>query len=446
MSIHIIGIVALALVFVLGTLRPVNIGIIALIATFLLGSTFGGESPEGMLAEFPADIFVLLVGVTYLFGLASTNGTLEWVVEKAVHTFGDRPALVPWLIFVFSAIPTTAGALGPAGIAMLAPLCLRLGKRYGLSPYMSALMVMHGSCAGNFSPLNGLAIIAQTAAEKNGLEVSSLALFLGNLGYNLAIGVVIYFSFGGIRLLNEARTTRHGSVRRELVSTTGGAAPAPISGRGPAPLDYKELDEKSKIPIRLDQVVTLVVIVAVAIAALVFDVDLGFMSLLAAGFLHCIFANRFKGADKKIVWSVVVLICGVTTLVGLLERYGTIAWVGDGIVGIGAPLLTAFVLCLVGAATSAFGSSTGLIGVLVPLAVPFIANGDISATWVLVALAISATVVDTMPFSSLGALTLSTTPESERPKLFRFMLAWGGAMIVTAPIFTWMAFILPTSL
>ena len=363
MSIHLVGVIVLALVFVLGTARPVNIGVFALIATFLLGTTLGGESIEDLLSGFPADILILLVGVTYLFGLAATNGTLEWVVERAVRAFGDRPALVPWLIFIFSSIPTLAGALGPAGVAMLAPLCLRLGERYGLSRRMSALMVMHGSCAGNFSPINGLAIIALNAAEQNGLEVSGTALFFGNLAYNIGLGIVIYFGFGGRRLLAQGRAQRK---ERALVAS-GGSSSTVGGTRGASSTSavgsYTDLLGHPKTRIRVDQVATLVVIVAVAIASLVYDFDLGFVALTAAALLHTIFANRFDGADKKIVWSVVLLICGITTLVAALQRYGTIERLGEGIAGMAVPLLTVFVLFAVGAVTSAFGSSAGLIGV-----------------------------------------------------------------------------------
>ncbi len=461
-SIHLIGVIVLAVVFVLGTARPVNIGVFALVATFLLGITLGGESVDELLLGFPADVLILLVGVTYLFGLAATNGTLEWLVERAVRAFGDRPALVPWLIFIFSAVPTMAGALGPAGVAMLAPLCLRLGEKYGLSRRMSALMVMHGSCSGNFSPINGLAIIALSAAEQNGLEVSGTALFLGNLAYNVGLGVIIYFGFGGRRLIAQGRAQRSERTQRaergqRALATVGAAVAASAAGNGQGSAagsasagfsagGYTELIGHPKTSIRIDQVATLIVIIGVAIAALVLDFDLGFVALTAAALLHTIFGKRFDGAEKKIVWSVVLLICGITTLVALLQRLGTIEWLGEGIAGMGVPLLTVLVLFFVGAVTSAFGSSAGLISVLVPLAVPFIATGGIDATWVLVGLCISATVVDAMPFSSVGALTLSTAPEEERPQLFRFMLVWGAAMIVSAPILTWLVFILPTSL
>ncbi|GAA5136278.1 SLC13 family permease [Pseudonocardia adelaidensis] len=428
MSIHVIGVVALVLVFVIGTLRPVSIGVLALIATFLIGTLVAGESVKELLSGFPPDLFVLLVGVTYLFGLAAVNGTIEWLIDRAVGLLGDRPVLVPWLIFVFSAVPTTAGALGPAGVAMLAPLCLRLGERYGIDRRMSALMVMHGSCLGNFSPLNGLAVIVRQALAHNGLSVSAAGLFFGNAAYNIVLAVVIFLLFGGRKLWRE----------RGVEVPEGDAVPT--SGGGVA------VRESTRTPLRVDQVTTLVVMVAVAIGALVFNFEIGFMALIAAALLHLLFPERFAKADRQIVWSVVLLICGVVTLVGAMQRWGTIDAIGGAIAGLGAPLLIGFLLCVVGAFTSAFASSAGLLGVLIPLAVPFLVQGEIGVSAMITALAISATVVDSTPFSSVGALTLANAPEAERPALFRTMLTWGLSMAVTAPVFTWLLFILPSGL
>jgi di/tricarboxylate transporter len=192
-------------------------------------------------------------------------------------------------------------------------------------------------------------------------------------------------------------------------------------------------------------VATLVVIVGVAVGALAFDLEIGFLALIAAVLLHLCFPSRFENADRRIVWSVVLLICGVVTFVGALQRYGTVDLVGNGIADLGAPLLTAFLLCLVGAFTSAFASSAGLLGVLIPLAVPFLVRGEVGVTAMITALAISATVVDSTPFSSVGALTLANAPEEDRGSLFRVMLAWGIGMAVTAPVITWLVFILPSS-
>jgi hypothetical protein len=58
-----------------------------------------------------------------------------------------------------------------------------------------------------------------------------------------------------------------------------------------------------------------------------------------------------------------------------------------------------------------------------------------------VALAISATVVDSTPFSTVGALVVANADENERPHVYRGLMLWGAAMIVTAPLVTWLIFI-----
>jgi di/tricarboxylate transporter len=452
MSIHAIGIAALVVLFVVGTLRPVNIGALALIATFLVGTLVVHEDTGDLLAGFPANLFVLLVGVTYLFGLATVNGTLEWLVDKATGLVGDRPALVPWIIFWFSAIPSTLGALGPASVAMLTPLAMRMGERYGVDRRMTALIVMNGSGLGNFSPLNALAAIVRQVSNDNGLEVSASALFLGNAAISLLLGVAAYVIFGGVELIRKGSGIKDNDVSAVSVGPGAAADPGPGSLRG----HNGALGTASSSPgagtavapragLRIDQWATLLVIVGVAVGALVFDIEIGFLALTAAGLLHLMFPTRFVGSEKHIVWPVVLLICGVVTFVGLLQRNGTVDFVGEAVAGLGTPLLAAFLLCLAAAVTSAFGSSAGLLGVLIPLSVPLLATGEIGVTGMIVALAISATVVDATPFSSVGALILSNAPEEERQTVFRAMFGWGMAMVVIAPPITWLVFILPAS-
>jgi len=455
MSIHAIGIAALVVLFVVGTLRPVNIGALALVATFLVGTLVVHEDIGDLLAGFPANLFVLLVGVTYLFGLATVNGTLEWLVDKTTALVGDRPALVPWIIFWFSAIPSTLGALGPASVAMLAPLAMRMGERYGVDRRMTALMVMNGSGLGNFSPLNALAAIVRQVSNDNGLEVSASALFLGNAAVSLVLGVGVYVIFGGLELIRKGSRIKDNDG--SAVSVGPGAAADPGSGSlreqngavGTASSSPGGAGAATAVVpragLRVDQWTTLLVIVGVAVGALVFDIEIGFLALTAAAILHLMFPTRFVGSEKHIVWSVVLLICGVVTFVGLLQRNGTVDFVGEALAGLGTPLLAAFLLCLAAAVTSAFGSSAGLLGVLIPLSVPLLATGEIGVTGMVVALAISATVVDATPFSSVGALILSNAPEEERQTVFRAMFGWGMAMVVIAPPITWLVFILPTS-
>jgi di/tricarboxylate transporter len=414
LSIHVIGVIGLALVFGIGTVRRINLGALALVMTYLVGWLFAGEEPAAMYEGFPVDLFILLAGVTYLFAVATNNGTVDRVVGGAASLVKDRRALIPWIVFAVASLPAMAGALGSAGVAMLAPLSLRLAKRFDIDRRMIGLMVVHGAAAGNFSPLNVLGAIVTQAVERAGLTMSSTALFLSNLGYNIALAAIIYIVFGGLRL----RTRLEARTDDEIVSSPEGG-------------------------MRADQVLTLVALLAVATAALAFGLSIGFLAFTAAALLQLIFPATSIGAEKKIAWGVVLLVCGIVTYVGALQRYGTVQAVGDGIAMLNAPLLTALLICAVAGLTSAFASSAGILGAMIPLAVPFMAQGDIGTTGLVVALAISATVVDATPFSTVGALVVANADEQERAHVYRGLLAWGAVMVLTAPLVTWLLFVLP---
>ena len=380
-----------------------------------------------MYSGFPVDLFVLLAGVTYLFAIAGSNGTVDRIVEGAAGLVKGRRALIPWVVFVVASLPAMAGALGSAGVALLAPLSMRLAERYDIDRRMIGLMVVYGAGAGNFSPLNVLGAIVHQAVTRSGLEMSSSALFWGNLAYNVGLAAVIYLMFGGLRLTTARAAEPLRRVAASRRTSELGASDAPDVGLG------------------VDQVCTLLALAAVAVAALVFGLSIGFVAFAAAVLLQLLFPASSAGAEKKIAWGVVLLVCGIVTYVAALQRYGTVEAVGDAVAGLGSPLLAALLICAVGAVTSAFASSAGILGAMIPLAVPFMVRGDIGTTGLVVALAISATVVDSMPFSTVGALVVANAADDERPKIYRGLLLWGAVMVVTAPLLTWLIFIVPAS-
>ena len=55
-----------------------------------------------MLAGFPTDLFLTLVGVTLLFTLARGNGTLDRVVRVAVRGCRGNAGLIPIVFFGLS--------------------------------------------------------------------------------------------------------------------------------------------------------------------------------------------------------------------------------------------------------------------------------------------------------------------------------------------------------
>ena len=164
--------------------------------TFVVGSFAAREAPAEMYRGFPVDLFVLLAGVTYLFAVAERNGTLARIVEGSVRLARGRRRVIPWVVFAVAAAPAMAGAIGSAGVALLAPISMRLAERCALDRRLIGLMVVHGAAAGNFSPLNVLGAIVLQAAASRGVAVSAWHLFAGNVVYNVVLGAIIVAIFG----------------------------------------------------------------------------------------------------------------------------------------------------------------------------------------------------------------------------------------------------------
>ena len=63
----------LVAIFLIATLLPINMGVLGIVAAFAVGTAMG-VSEDDIFAGFPGDLFVILVGVTYLFAIATNTG------------------------------------------------------------------------------------------------------------------------------------------------------------------------------------------------------------------------------------------------------------------------------------------------------------------------------------------------------------------------------------
>lgn len=149
MSPELISILVLVVVFVIATTRSVNMGALAFAAAFGVGGLVADLDADGIFAGFPGDLFVVLVGVTYLFAIARANGTTDWLVHAAVRLVRGRVALIPWVMFALTGALTAIGAVSPAAVAIVAPIALSFATRYGISPLLMGAMVVHGAVAAS---------------------------------------------------------------------------------------------------------------------------------------------------------------------------------------------------------------------------------------------------------------------------------------------------------
>jgi di/tricarboxylate transporter len=146
----------------------------------------------------------------------------------------------------------------------------------------------------------------------------------------------------------------------------------------------------------------------------------------------------------QIAWPTVLLICGIVTFVGLMQDQDVPGWLGDNVASLGVPLIAALLICYIGGIVSAFASTTGILGALIPLAVPFLQGEEaVGAIGLITALALSSSIVDSSPFSTSGALIVANATEAERDKTFRTLMIWGFSMVAIIPLVTWLVLVVP---
>jgi di/tricarboxylate transporter len=189
---------------------------------------------------------------------------------------------------------------------------------------------------------------------------------------------------------------------------------------------------------------TITGLLVLAVTALFFDLNVGVVAMTVAVILTLISPSSAKDAVGHVAWPTVLLVCGIVLYVGVMQSIGTIDWLGEEVATVGTPLIAALVICFIGAAVSAFASTTGILGALIPLAVPFLTGTDaVGAVGLITALALSSSIVDSSPFSTSGALTVANTPEDRRDYVYKGLMRWGFSMVVIIPIVTWLIFVVP---
>ncbi|MEU6641526.1 SLC13 family permease [Saccharomonospora sp. NPDC046836] len=443
MSIQIYSIIGLVLIFLLATLRSVNMGAVAFLGAFLIGVFIFDETEDDLFSGFPGDLFVVLVGVTLLFAIAKNNGTVDWLIHAGVRAVRGRIALIPWVMFLVTSLLTMVGAVVPGAVAIMAPIGLNFATRYRINPLLMGLLIINGASAGGFSPISIFGSITNGVVERSGLPGSPVLLWVSSFVFNAALSVVVFFLFGGKQLLRRRITTTEEPPAGPDNDSGGSIGDEPAGGAGTTTATRTSAPAVTAVRLNAQRTVTLIGLVVLAVGALALEFDVGLLALSIATVICVLSPQATKGCVAQVAWPTVLLICGVVTYVSLMERVGTIEFLGDSVAGIGIPLLAAFVICLIGGAVSAFASTTGILGALIPLAVPFLLTGQVGAVGLIIALALSSSVVDSSPFSTSGALVVASAPEEVRDTVFRRLMVWGMSMIVVAPVTACLIFVVP---
>ena len=442
-----VSILALLALFIVGTVLPINMGALGFVAAWLVGMFSLGLSDKQIIGGMSGDLVLTLVGVTYLFAIAKNNGTVDLIVHAALKLVRGRIGLIPWVMFLITALLTAIGAASPAACAIIGPIALGFAGRYGINPLLMGMFVVHGAQAGGFSPISIYGAITNGVMRSSGLPVSEGLIFIVSFVVNLLIAVALYLVLGrGIKARSqeaqaglqseEADDSHIADISLPSPGGATGVATSTLAGSGL----QTQIDPKT----RSAQYVTILMFAAVATLSLVFDKNIGFTSITGAVLLTALYPKQQKGAVTQIAWATVLLVAGVSCFAAVLEKAGAPEYVGTWAAGFCTALIGALLLCYVGGIVSAFASSTALLPIIIPIAIPLIATGGINPITFAAALGVASTIVDVSPFSTNGALMVANRPDTiSEERYYKQVLGYAILVTLVGPLLVWAAVVLP---
>jgi di/tricarboxylate transporter len=418
-----ISLAALVAAITLSMVTSVNVGVVSLAMAWIVGVYLGGMPLAKVIGNFPVDLLLNLVGVTLLFGMANLNGTLGRIAARAVRACRGNSGVIPIMLFFIALALSSIGPGNIATTAIMAPMAMAVGYRAAVPPFLMALMVGNGAQAGALSRFAPTGIIVNTNMEKIGLGGFETQTYLNNLAAHAVVTFTAYFLFGGWKLFTKRR------VEPEIAqSDQAGARMAE------AIIDIEPFEAKHWL--------TMAVLTALVVSVIWFRTHVGMAALTGAALLSLLNAANEKEAIKKMPWSVILMVCGVTVLIGVLAAQRGIDLFTDMLARIASPGTVTFVIAFVTGAVSVYSSTSGVVLPAFLPTVPGLAERlDTDPMAIASSMNVGGHLVDLSPLSTIGALCIAALPnEADGKKLFNQLLAWGLSMMIVGAIICWILF------
>jgi Na+/H+ antiporter NhaD/arsenite permease-like protein len=419
-----ISLAALIAAITLSMVTSVNVGVVSLALAWIVGVYMGGMPVAKVIGTFPIDLLLNLVGITLLFGMAGNNGTLGRIAARAVRACRGNAGVIPIMLFI---IAVTLSSIGPGNIAttaIMAPMAMAVAQRASIPPFLMALMVGNGAQAGALSRFAPTGLIVNTNMEKIGLAGHETSTYLNNLLAHVVVTFVAYFIFGGWKLF-----------------TRGRVAPIEMaqSDQAGARADEEVVDVE---PFEGRHWLTLLVLVALVVVVIEFKAHVGMAALTGAALLSLLKAADEKDAIKKMPWSVILMVCGVTVLIGVLSAQRGMDLFTDLLARIATPGTVTFMIALVTGAVSVYSSTSGVVLPAFLPTVPGLAERlGADPLAIAASMYVGGHLVDLSPLSTIGALCIAALPnEAQAKKLFNQLLWWGLSMMIVGAVICWVLF------
>jgi di/tricarboxylate transporter len=385
----------------------INVGLLGIAFAWAIGVYAAHMKPDAVIAGFPSSLFLTLSGVTFLFAISKSNGTLDLLAHRAARLVHGNAGLLPLVFFAIACFIATIGPGAIASVALIAPIAMATGARAGVPHLLTAVMVGTGANAGNLSPISAVGAMVDGLMAKIGLPGHGWRVWAVNFGAHVLVALAAYLLFGGPRLLRAGR-----SVAAEAES---------------ASFERRHW-------------MTIAVTVAWMVVVIVWRANAG-LAAFAAGVLLVLLRTANEQAVLKFIpLDIIFMVTGVTMLIGVLEQTGGMELFTGMLARVSSPATLNPMIAFVTGVISTYSSTSGVV---LPAFLPMVPGlvSKVGGNPLAVALSINvgSALVDVSPLSTLGALCVANVVDPVQARdLFRKLLAWGLSMCVVGAVLCWL--------
>ena len=383
-----------------------NTGLVCVAFALVLGRLAGVPDKE-IIRGFNSSLFIMLLGVTYLFSLAQINGCLDLLAKKVVSLAGKRVYLVPIIIYVFS---TVLSAIGPGTVptmAIMMVFSMALAAEMGIHPAMLSALTVLGASGGGVSPLAATGIIGINLCAEFGLTGIESQFLMNGILSSTVYAIVVYILLGGYKLR----------------------------------MDESVVHEKTP-PFNGKQKITLAGIVVMVVLVMVFKINVGLVSFAVAAVLSFLKVSDEAEALKRIPWGTLLLITGVGVLMQLIIGQGGIKMLSAALVSVMNEKTAVSIMGICSGLLSWFSSTSGVVmPTLIPTIPHIVAQmgGAVSELELATAITMISNTAGISPLSTGGALALAAYSSAaganyeEQHSLFvkMFMISAFGVLVLS---------------
>ena len=422
---------ALLLIIVVSCFTEINVGVLAIALAWIVGVVLGGMKVDQITAGFPVSLFLTLTGVALFFTQAQVNGTLDRIAHHAVRLCRGNAGLIPVMFFIVAAALATIGPGNIATAALLAPVAMSVASQARIPAFLMAIMVGNGANAGALSPLAPTGIIAANLMARIGMAGVEWTTYRNNLLAHSVVAFGGYFLLGGWKLF------------RVDNSQLGPRQTGPIQSGGADALVCARPRGRAAVKFERAHWITIALVALLVVSVVVFKVNVG-MGAFACGVILCaLHAADHKESIRRMPWGVILMVCGVTVLIALLEKTSGMDLFTAMLAKFSTRHTVTAVVAFVTGLVSVYASTSGVV---LPAFLPTVPGlverlGGADAMAIASSINVGGHLVDVSPLSTIGALCLAAAPASEDCRmLFNKLLAWGLSMSIVGAVVCYLMF------